>query len=130
MLLDVNMLNEFNIGDVYYRAQVRDFEGCLIDQDFPRFTTLKESLKQAIKSTDDDYDDFSDCFIFINEYKVFKSDKTDTGIKKLPVRKWILYYGELLPFAIKSDPEDIKSKWIFVDKNWKPLEDDTKALKL
>ena len=130
MLLDVNTLNKFNIGNVYYKAQVRDFEGCLIDQDFPRFTTLKESLKQAIKSTDEDYDDFSDCFIFISEYKVFESKDTDTGIKKLPIRKWILYYGELLPFAIKSNSEDPKSKWIFVDKNWKPLEDDTKALKL
>lgn len=108
MLVTKDFINDtFQVGERYFRACVRDFEYDVLDDDFPRFTEIQESLEQAIKQTDEDFDDFSDCYIFITEY-VRMYDELDECVCNKAMRVYIDFYGELKLFK-----ERINGKWKF-----------------
>ena len=115
------MFENLKVGDHYYKGRVVDFEFETIDDDFPRYTDFNESVDDVDQLIDNQYDDFSDCYMVIDEYEVYQSPLVQ--LKRRKTKIWVNYYGTMTPFMLRTD-----DGFKFVDDDWKIIDQPTICL--
>lgn len=115
------MFENLKVGDKYYKGRVVDFDFETIDDDFPRYTDFDESVNDVDQLIDQQYDDFSDCYMVIDEYEVYQSPLGQ--LKGRKTKTWVNYFGVITPFCMRTN-DGVK----FVNNNWEIVDQPTISL--